>query len=133
MLRPSGTHDQISTTVRQSRACRFAPTPDERTGRLPTAAAGLASAVTLGSESRGAYNHTPPSQIRDFPIHRLPRLSGPRWRHSTLPLHGISNILYFYFVIGPACDIITFVSLFVFDQNEHSRILKKLLYMYSTE
>jgi hypothetical protein len=42
----------------------------------------LASAVILGSESRGSRDHTLLSQIRDFPF-RLLRLAGLRWRYST--------------------------------------------------
>jgi hypothetical protein len=43
----------------------------------------LASAVTLGSESRGTRDHNLLSQIRDFPFRRLLRLAGLRWRYST--------------------------------------------------
>jgi hypothetical protein len=43
----------------------------------------LASAVILGSESRGTSDHILLSQIRDFPFRRLPRLAGLRWRYST--------------------------------------------------
>jgi hypothetical protein len=64
-----------------------------------------------------------PPLIRDLLLRRQPRLAGPWFRHSTPPPHRISNI---------ACDIVTCVSLFVFDHNEHSRLLKKLLYVYST-
>jgi hypothetical protein len=39
---------------------------DERTGLSFTATAGLASAVILGSESRGIRDHILLSQIRDF-------------------------------------------------------------------
>jgi hypothetical protein len=64
--------------------------------RRPHPLPAIASAVTLGSESRGTRDHTPPFHIRDFPLHRLPRLAGPRWRHSTPPPHGISNIHYIF-------------------------------------
>jgi hypothetical protein len=49
----------------------------------------LASAFILGSESRGTRDHILLSQIRDFHFCRLLRLAGLRWRHSTLPPHGI--------------------------------------------
>jgi hypothetical protein len=49
----------------------------------------LASAVILGSESRGTRDHILLSQIRDFPFCRLLRLAGLRWRYSTLPPHGM--------------------------------------------
>jgi hypothetical protein len=43
----------------------------------------LASAVILGSESRGTRDHILLSQIRDFL-----RLAGLRWRYSPPPPHG---------------------------------------------
>jgi hypothetical protein len=72
----------------------------------------LASPVILGSEFRGTREHILLSQIRNFPfLHRtIRRATG---RYLTPPPHGISNIHYF-FGIGPACDIITCVSLFLF-------------------
>jgi hypothetical protein len=48
----------------------------------------LASAVILGSESRGTRDHILLSQIRDFPFCRLLRLAGLRWKYSTSPPHG---------------------------------------------
>jgi hypothetical protein len=60
----------------------------ERTCRSFTIAAGLASAVTFGSESRRTRGHILLSQIRDFPFRRLLRLPGSRWRYSTPPPHG---------------------------------------------
>jgi hypothetical protein len=48
----------------------------------------LASAVILGSESRGTRDHISLSHIRDFPFHRLLRLPGLRLRYSTPPPHG---------------------------------------------
>jgi hypothetical protein len=47
------------------------PMPDKRTGRHPQPLPALASAVNLGSESRGTRDHTPPSQIRDLPLCHL--------------------------------------------------------------
>jgi hypothetical protein len=55
---------------------------DERTGLSFTIAAGVASAVILGSESSGTRDHILLSQIRDFPFRRLLRLAGLRWRYS---------------------------------------------------
>jgi hypothetical protein len=48
----------------------------------------LASALTLGSESRGTRDHILLSQIRDFPFCSLLRLAGLRWSYSTPPPHG---------------------------------------------
>jgi hypothetical protein len=49
----------------------------------------LASAVILGSESRGTRDDTLLSQIRDLPFRRFLRLAGLRWRYSTPPPHWI--------------------------------------------
>jgi hypothetical protein len=49
----------------------------------------LASAVILGSESRGTRDYILLSQIWDFPFRLLLRLAGLRWRYSTTPTHGI--------------------------------------------
>jgi hypothetical protein len=48
----------------------------------------LASAVIFGSESRRTRDHILLSQVRDFPLRRLLRLAGSRWKYSTPPLHG---------------------------------------------
>jgi hypothetical protein len=61
---------------------------DERTGLSFTIAAGLASAVILGSESRGTRDHILLRQIRDFPFRRLLRLAGLQWKYSTPPPQG---------------------------------------------
>jgi hypothetical protein len=63
----------------------------------------LVSAVTLGSESRGTRDHTPPSQIRNFSLHRLPRLTGQRWRHSTPPPHRSSIVMPIIVLSYRAC------------------------------
>jgi hypothetical protein len=55
---------------------------DERTGLSFTIAA-----VIFGSESRRTRGHILLSQIRDFPLRRLLRLAGSRWRYSTPPPH----------------------------------------------
>jgi hypothetical protein len=48
----------------------------------------LTSAVFLGSESRGTWDHILLSHIWDFPFRRLLRLAGSRWRYSTPPPQG---------------------------------------------
>jgi hypothetical protein len=48
----------------------------------------LASAFILGPESCGTRDHILLSQIQDFPLCRLLRLAGSRWRYSTPPPHG---------------------------------------------
>jgi hypothetical protein len=53
----------------------------------------LASAVILGSESRGTHDHILLPQIRYFPFCRLLRLAGLRWRYSTPPPQGVDLIL----------------------------------------
>jgi hypothetical protein len=54
---------------------------------------GLASALILGSESRGTRDHILLSQIRDFSFCRLLRLAGLRWRYSTPPPNGKLSIV----------------------------------------
>jgi hypothetical protein len=53
----------------------------------------LASAVILGSESRGTLDHILLSQIWDSNFLRILRLARLRWRYSTPPPHGIMRIL----------------------------------------
>jgi hypothetical protein len=48
----------------------------------------LASKVILESGSRGTRDHTLLSQIRDFPLRYIVRLTGLRWRYSTPPPGG---------------------------------------------
>jgi hypothetical protein len=58
---------------------------------------GLASAVIFVSESRGTHDHILLSQIRDFHFRCLLRLTGLRWRYSTLPrLLELTNPLRVY-------------------------------------
>jgi hypothetical protein len=85
---PSGTYDQIFITVRQLRICWCGALSLTR-GRVCRLQLLLiqASAVILGSESRGSRVHILLSQIRDFPFRRLLRLAGLRWRYSTSPPH----------------------------------------------
>jgi hypothetical protein len=80
---PFGAYDQIFITVRQLRVCRYGALSltRGRVCRLQLLLA-LASAVILGSESRGT--HILLSQIRDLPFLRLIRFAGLRWRYSTL-------------------------------------------------
>jgi hypothetical protein len=58
---------------------------DERTGLPLQLLLAFASAVILGSKSRGTRDHILLSQIRDFPFRRLLRLAGLKWRYSTPP------------------------------------------------
>jgi hypothetical protein len=55
----------------------------------------LASAVILGSESRGTRDHILLSQIRNFPFFRLLQLAGIRWRYWTLTPHHTKFSSYF--------------------------------------
>jgi hypothetical protein len=88
---PCGVYDQIFITVRQLRVCCRGALSLTR-GRVCRLhwLLGLARAVSLGSESRGTRDHSLLSQIRDFPLRRLPRLAGLGWRYSTPPPHGIT-------------------------------------------
>jgi hypothetical protein len=88
---PSGTYDQIFTTVRQLQACWYGALSltRGRVYRLQLLLA-LTSAVILGSQSRGTRDHILLFEIRDFPFCRLLRLAGLRWRYSTPPPHWIS-------------------------------------------
>jgi hypothetical protein len=85
---PSRAYDQIFITVRQFRVCSGGALSltRGRICRLQLLLA-LASAVILGSESRGARDLILLSQIRDFLFRRLLRLAGLRWRYSTPPPH----------------------------------------------
>jgi hypothetical protein len=93
----SGAYDQIFITVRQLRVCwRGALSlTGRRVCRLQLLLA-LASAVILGSESRGICDHILLPQIRDFPFRRLVRLAGLRWRYSTLPPRRIRLLPFHY-------------------------------------
>jgi hypothetical protein len=86
---PSGAYDQIFISVRQLHVCWSGALSLTRGQfcRLQLLLV-LASAVSLGYESRGTRDHIFLSQIRDFPFCRLLRLAGPRWRYSTPPPHG---------------------------------------------
>jgi hypothetical protein len=79
-------HDQIFITLWQFRSC-FCVAPSLMRGRvcLLFMLLVLASAVFLGSESLGTRDHILLSQIWDFPVGRLLRLAGSRWRYSTPP------------------------------------------------
>jgi hypothetical protein len=83
---PSAPYDQIFITVRQLRVCWC--------GALSLTRAwvchlqlllSLASAVTLGSESRGIRDHILLPSIRHFLFRCLLRLAGLRWRYLTPP------------------------------------------------
>jgi hypothetical protein len=91
---PSGAYDQIFVNVRQLRVCSCGALSLTR-GRVfrLQLLLDLASAVILGSESRGTRNHILLSQIRDFPFRRLLRLAGLRWRYSIPPPHGSLSLI----------------------------------------
>jgi hypothetical protein len=112
---PSGVYDQIFVTVRQLRVCLCGALSltRERVCRLQLLLV-LASAVILGSESRGTRDHILLSQIRDslylegqvpvipqdqgspvippgtrFLFRRLLRLAGLQWKYSNSPPRGV--------------------------------------------
>jgi hypothetical protein len=99
----SGAYDQIFITARQLRVC-WCGAPSLKGGRVCRLQLllALASAVILGSESRGTREHILLSQIRDFSFRRLLRLAGSRWRYSTPPPHGrpLTNQSQSYFTTG---------------------------------
>jgi hypothetical protein len=83
---PSGAYDQISITLTQLRVCWCGVSSLTR-GRVCHLQflLVLASAVIFGSESRRTRDHILLSPVRDFPLRRLLRLAGIRWRYSTPP------------------------------------------------
>jgi hypothetical protein len=91
---PSGAYAQIFISVRQLRVCWYKALSLTR-GRVCRVQLllVLASAVILGSESRGTCDHILLPQIRDFPFRRLLRLAGLRWRYSTPPPLSLSLML----------------------------------------
>jgi hypothetical protein len=80
---PSRAYDQIFITVRQLRGCWCGALSLTiwRVCRLQLLLA-FASALILGSESRGTRHHILLSQIRVFCFNRLLRLAGLRWGYS---------------------------------------------------
>jgi hypothetical protein len=88
---PFGAYDQIFITVTQLHACWCGALSVTRGQfcRLQLLLA-LASAVILGSESRGTRDHILLSQIRDFPFRRHLRIAELRWTYLTPPPHGTS-------------------------------------------
>jgi hypothetical protein len=104
---PPWAYDQNCITVRHLRVCWCGALSltRERVCRLQLLLI-FASAVILGSESRGTRDHILLSQIRESPtlehqvpifisarnrvaqFRRLLRLAGLRWRYSTPPPHG---------------------------------------------
>jgi hypothetical protein len=95
----SGVHGQILIALWQLRPC-FRGTPSLTIGRfcLLYMLLALASVVVLGSESLGTRDHILLSQMWDFPFPRLLRLAGSRWRHSTPPPHGCTELVRQIFV-----------------------------------
>jgi hypothetical protein len=81
---PSGAYDQFFVTVRQLQVCWSGALSlaRGRVCRLQLLLA-LASAVILGSESRGTRYHILLCEIPKFPFRHLLRLAGLRWRYST--------------------------------------------------
>jgi hypothetical protein len=80
---PSEAYDQIFITVKQLQVCWCgALSLTRRWVCLLQMLLALASAVILGSQSRGTRDHILLSQIRDFPFCRLLRLARSRWRYS---------------------------------------------------
>jgi hypothetical protein len=87
---PSGAYDQIFITcVTVTVLFLWGALSDERSGLSFYVLLVLASAVFLGSESLGTWDHILLSQIWDFPFRRLLRLAGSGWRYSTSPPHGL--------------------------------------------
>jgi hypothetical protein len=75
--------------VRQLRSCSCKAPPLTRGRVCPLyMLLVLASAVFLGFESLGTWDHILLSQIWDFPFRCLLRLAGSRCRYSTPPPHG---------------------------------------------
>jgi hypothetical protein len=99
---PSGACDQVFITVRQLWVC-WCGALSLTWGRLCRLQLllVLASAVILGSESRGTRYHILQYQIGDFPFRRLLRLAGLRWRYSTPPPHGCECVL----ILTAACIV----------------------------
>jgi hypothetical protein len=90
MKHPSEAYDQIFITVRQLRVCWRGALSLTKGRVCPLQLLlVLASAVILGSKSRGTRDHILLSQIRDFPFRRLLRLAGLRWKYSTPPPNRI--------------------------------------------
>jgi hypothetical protein len=85
-------YDQIFISVWQLRSC-FCGAPSLTRGRVCRLQLllVLASAVSLGSESLGTWDHILLSQFRDFSFRRLLRLAKLRWRYSTSTPHGLDS------------------------------------------
>jgi hypothetical protein len=88
----SGAYDKIFITVRQLQVCWCGVLPLTRRWvcRLQLLLV-LASAVILGSESRGTSEQILLSQIWDFPFCCLLGLAGLRWRYSTSHHTGLNR------------------------------------------
>jgi hypothetical protein len=91
---PSAAYGQIFITVKLLRFCWCGALSLTR-GRICSLQSllDLASAVIFGSEFRGTRDHILLSHFRDFPLRRLLRLAGLRWRYSTPTPHGIKSLI----------------------------------------
>jgi hypothetical protein len=98
---PFGAYDKIFITIIQLQVCWWGALSLTR-GRVCRLQLllGFASAVILGSESRGTHDHILPSQIRDFRLRCLLRLTGLWFSHSTPPPHWITLSLSLAFQIA---------------------------------
>jgi hypothetical protein len=87
---PSWPYDQIFIIVWELQVCWFGALSLTR-GRVCRVQVllALASAIIFGSEFRGTHYHISLSQSRNYPIRRLLRLAGLRWRYSNQTPHGI--------------------------------------------
>jgi hypothetical protein len=83
---PPGAHDQIFVTVWQLRSCfLWGALSYERTSLSFVYATGPCQRSLSRVRVPWYSDHILLSQIWDFPFHRLLRLAGSRWRHSTPP------------------------------------------------
>jgi hypothetical protein len=86
---PSGAYNHIFITVRQFSLLMWALSLTRGWVCPLQLLLAFASAVTLGSKSRGTRVHILLTQIWDLPFRRLLRLAGLRWRYSTSPPLGL--------------------------------------------
>jgi hypothetical protein len=92
-------------------------TPTRGRSRRPQPLSGLASAVNLVSESCQTSDGTSLFQIRDFHFFASHDSQGYGGGTRTRLHMGLVILIFFFLIIGSACDIITCVSLVVFDPH----------------